>query len=435
MNQLKIKSLDFFIDFLLIAAIFEKIQYSLFTLFDILSIIFVVCICVLGLTKKIILRDSKIKILYVAKLLMLVLYILQGVLILVDGRAEMFDQYYKGMLVSGVLNIFVVLTTIYYMSVFCEISTNNLFKKFVRIGSINVIYNVIQYFNQNIDYTLFVRLLRSSVTRYGTDAYGAGIGRLTGLFTDSNNNAAFLLIYFMIVFIVMRETKSGKKRAIYYLLLAITSLELILTYSRTGWLGMAVCVAFIFFKEGLFKNIKLVLLIIFGISVGIYAFKNSFVFHQVMTARVSSLNSNNSHLVAARDVLGIVNQSPVFYFIGVGINCLSVYYEVLYGRVGMKAHSLYLQVLCESGIIGLVLTFMFWGIIFIMAYKVSKTEFKFYGIPIVVFCFLIINLTYDSAFQPIYYWILAMTIIPYKERCLDRDINVKSLFDSRRKML
>ncbi|SEQ24271.1 O-Antigen ligase [Lachnospiraceae bacterium RM5] len=419
----KCTTIDFMIDILLILAMFEKIQYSVFKLFDLLAIVFVMVVGLILLRDKVLIRDNNIKIFTLAKLALLFLYVLQGSIVLIDGSADIFDQYYKGILTSGIMNTFVVFCTTIYLSVYYKTGIEQLLIKFAKIGGINIIYNVIQYFNRNIDDTIFIRILHSSVSRYGTDAYGAGVGRLTGLFTDSNNNAAFLLIYFIVIYILIKDS-IGKKRFFLNCLLVLSGLELILTYSRTGWLGLAFCIVFIMFKEGLFKNIKLVLLIIVGFALGIYAYQNSFVFNQVMTARLSGLNGENSHLEAARNVLGIIQQSPIYLLIGVGVNCLSVHYEALYGRVGMKAHSLYLQVLCEEGIVGLILTLIFWGMLFYMTYKVAMCEKKLYGLPIIVATFLVMNLTYDSAFQPIYFWILTLAIIAYREKVLDVKTNL-----------
>lgn len=410
--------LDFIVDILLVTAIFEKIRYSVFDLFTVIAIAFVFAVGIMALRNKIILRDSSIKVLYFSKIAIFFLYIMQIMLVVFDGRDAIFDQYYKGLLVHGVSNVFLVLATIYYLSIYSKIDTDTLLKKFAKVGFVNIVYNVIQYFNRDIDDIIFIKTLHSSVSRYGTDAYGSGVGRLTGLFTDSNNNAAFLILYFMIVFILMKGTK-GKKSFLLYLLLMVTALELVLTYSRTGWLGIAFCIVCIFFKEGLLKNTKLLVVIVAGIMLGIYAYNNIFVFHEIMTARLAGLGAENSHLVAARDTLGIIAQSPIFYILGVGINCLSVHYEVLYGRVGMKAHSLYLQALCETGVIGLFLTLLFWGTLFYMSYKASKSENKLYGIPISVIGFLIINLTYDSAFQSLSFWVLTLVVITYRDKYLD----------------
>ena len=418
MHIKKILSIDLMIDILLIFALFEKIQYSVFKLFDIISILFVLMVGFVFYKYKVIIRDNNIKLLIVAKVALLLLYVSQGILVSIDGRDEILDQYFKGMLTSGVKNTLFIVCAIIYISVYYKASIRQLLIKLAKIGSINIVYNLLQLFITNIDEIIFKGILHSSVSRYGTDAYGAGVGRLTGLFTDSNNNAAFLLLYFVVIYMLLKES-TGKKRVFLIVLLLSCSLELILTYSRTGWLGFVFCVFLILLKEGFFQNTIFVIFIIIGIGLGLYFYQNSFVFHQVMTARLSGLNENNSHLEAARNVFEIVEQSIIYPLIGVGINCLSVHYEALFGRVGMKAHSLYLQVFCESGIIGLTLTLLFWGLLFYCSYKAYKVDEKVFGIPMIVATFLVINITYDSAFQPMFFWVLILAIVSYKEKVLD----------------
>lgn len=418
------KQINWIFVLLLITAIFEKIQYSSFKLYTIIGFVFIGLMVVHSSTNTYKAEKVEVRLIFF-KLTLFAIYCLQGIWVMVDGSSDIYDQYFKGFLTSGLYGITFDVMLILYLFHVSDLDIKRLFEKLIKIGSINIIYNLIQYVDKDIDSAIFIRFLHSDVIRYGTDVYGAGVGRLTGLFTDSNNNAAFLIIFFMIAFYLEKNTR-GKKKIIYYVLMGVSALEIVLTYSRTGIIGLAICLLFIFFKEGLFRNWKLLLMILAGIALAIYTFRNNAIFNDLILARIRELGAGNSHIVAAENAIEIVKLSPIYILMGVGVNCLSVYYERLFGLVGFKAHSLYLQVFAEDGVIGLFVTLLFWVTIVIITLRAVKINKAFYVIPIIALSFLAMNITYDSAFQPICSWIIAIGVISYKEYLRGRrGINMK----------
>lgn len=394
-----------------------------------LSIFFgIVAMSIIIKRKQFIIHSRKIAIYYVLLAMHLLFYFIQFIFI-DHSNINVMDQYPKGLVVVVVnfaISTFIIVSIDIYSNI---INLYMLLKILRNIGMINILYNVIQIIFPEIDF-YFILLTRSTVSRYGVEKYGGSIGRLTGLFTDSNNNAAFLVLYFWIVFclIKLKQSDGIKGGTFDYCLMFLCVLEVVMTYSRTGIIALAISMGIIFLKEGLFKNKILMTFCIFIVALLIYLYFNSEVFYDIISVRLSGIINlrNNTHFRLATTALEVFMGKFSTIAFGVGFNCLSCYYGILIHDFTMKAHSIYLQTLAEEGIIGFSLLIARYALLICMltksykkTVKRSEKNFWFYFISM-VFVFYIMNATYDSAVQGMFSWIVFLVLFaesaPYSQK-------------------
>lgn len=333
--------------------------------------------------------------------------------IFINKSISVVDQYTKGCL-ALILDLIILIGIIVYMT---DTNEKFLFSDTIELISIpcivNVFYNIIQRINPNID-TILVSFFKSTVNRYGLDAYGQ-LGRLTGLFTDSNNNGVFLAIS-IVVFIYMIKNEKRNWMKIFYYAISICSLAcLVLTFSFTTYIALIIFIIYYFWSYNYKSKVKVIILLFFIVIVLIYVYNNNndfagIVYEKISNIHIGSVNTDNSHMLLIQYAINIWMISPSILLIGTGYNCLSYYYEIVYALKSYKAHNYYIQTLVETGVIGLTLLLMYLRELWSLIKKYGTTFDSVFTTKSIIILFVCSNFTYDSMTQPMFLMCLILGI-------------------------
>ena len=398
---------------ILLSAILEKAVWRVAGMR--LSLFFIIGLIVVGYDfmhqKGTIQFQSQTQILFKNRLWLLMFSAFQ--LVIIDHGDAFLSQYIKG-LIELLLFILVFLGIYQFLLLKSKrVSMVEFLDLVCIVGAVNVGYNIIQLVNNDVD-SQFVELIHSEVTRYGLDEYGH-LGRLTGLFTDSNNNGAFLVLTIIIILYRFRVNTnvSNQYKLALYVLMVLSSIMLVLTFSRTAWIGMFVFLVMYFVHYSFTSRLKLLVIGSIIVIVGMYYYNVSPDFSSVINERLKTISitnfENDSHFSVMIEAINIWFSSTIVFVFGTGINCLSVYYQNYYNRAGYKAHSYYLQNFSELGLLGGIIVIAFLAHLFRIARASNNKDISFFGKALLI-SFAFMNFTYDSMVQPLFY-IVILTII------------------------
>ena len=337
--------------------------------------------------------------------------------LVLDQTSNVKTQYSKG-LITFIITIIATLNIIMVCNMKKGLDLNRFSKYFYYITMINVFYCVVQNFNPKID-EILVNFLKSDVSRYGVDSYGA-LGRVTGLLLESNFNGPFLVIGIINIFeLLINSSKSKKEKIIYLFSLVIAIIELLLTFSRTAYLGFAVCILYYFVKFKFTYKLRVMLgLLILSIAF-MYVYITNYEFRIIIQTRFSFLNGSSSlksdsHYKIFIQALSIYVMNIRNIIFGVGYNCLNIYYVQIFHYTMMKAHNFFLQMLCEVGIIGLSFNLYY---LYLLRSVSKRNRF----LNAVLISTIAMNFTYDPLSRNYNLLILAASLLIYRK-------NIKSRF-------
>lgn len=184
--------------------------------------------------------------------------------------------------------------------------------------------------------------------------------RVFGHLDNPNILAQYLEFIIPLAFGLFWTVKSYAKKAIFLVAMAIMVLCLILTFSRGGWVAFALSIVVF----AILKDRRILLLgTVFGfVSVNFLP--------QPIIDRLLSLGNLSESSNSYRTFIWVstINMIKDFWYsgVGLGINAFQKLYNASYIREGVFAfhsHNLYLEVLAETGILGML---AFLGVIFSM---------------------------------------------------------------------
>jgi len=216
-----------------------------------------------------------------------------------------------------------------------------------------------------------------------TDVYlNAGMpGRAFSTWENPNNYAQFLIIFFPFCFSFTVTRKSLKTRVIATALLIIPFAALLLTYSRSGWLGFALA----FMTYALLYNKKLVPFIVILIICAIPLMPQTII-NRILT--IGNLQDSSS-AYRVNIWTGAMSMIEDYWKTGTGLGpeAFKAVYSV-YGigssKIAPHTHMLFMEIMAEMGIVGL-LSFSAWILSLIVrsckcAAGVKSGEMKAYTI-------------------------------------------------------
>jgi len=189
--------------------------------------------------------------------------------------------------------------------------------------------------------------------------------RQVGSWTDPNKFGLMLIlpILFLVceLFVKKKSLWHIRIRDIFFLLIIVLFfMALITTYSRSSWLSLTIGVVSLFIFAGKIKRLFLIGML-FGAILLIFILSNE-LFFQALLKRVTSITnittsvSNTSRIVLAKGCFEMFKDS---YFMGFGFRsspALAPSYIDLTKTAGVvRSHNLFLTLLAEVGIFGLLL--------------------------------------------------------------------------------
>lgn len=348
--------------------------------------------------------------------------------VLIDNEQEIHTQYLKG-IITTLISILAVINVIMMMDFNYDDEENGfdcISKIFFAVTFINALYCLAQNFDPNID-KIIVNFTKSTVTRYGLDSYGS-IGRVTGLLLESNFNGPFLLLGTINgIYLFEKMEDSGKhhiKRLATLLIIVLCFAECILTFSLTTYIGIGVFIVYRLLKSGLRHKGQLLFAIIVALICLTYVYFNDSVINEAINAKFSifgnsSALENSSHFRIMVQSFSIFFMSIRNVLFGTGINCLNVYFQKYYGYTMMKAHSYYLQTLCEMGVVGFIIALNYIYQIFRISWRHDN---KSNLLKLLLFVTVFTNFTYDPFTRNFNFILLMLGIALSQDLTKERNI-------------
>jgi O-antigen ligase len=242
----------------------------------------------------------------------------------------------------------------------------------------NAVYGILELAaalaGRNLDNLVLVPLTggASRISVFGT-INGQSIFRVNALTGDPNHFGVMLIIPLLALTPVYLRLERGHRlkwplAAVLVFLLLVD----IATFSRSGGLGLIVGALVLvvpyrrFFRTRQFLIPVGVLLVIL---LGVLYERKSF-FETFLRQRVSTNGSSTSAHFAVYNFLGqILHMHPL---LGLGLNNFAVYYEFVTGKANYGAHSYWVAVVVESGLLGLVLWIVFLRYVFVRLHAARR---------------------------------------------------------------
>jgi len=324
--------------------------------------------------------------------------------------------------VSCLIIIFLLLISIYFSPV--KISSSYsliltfLFNIFISWIYISIVYNFsltefekLLLYNINIQIIISLIQLVLLILGYNTfidigKAGFGGIGRMGGIFVDSNWLAAWIVMNFAL-YSFLKEKRGAQVNLFYLFLIFII---LIFIQSRIGLICFFGTIILIIEKSNLKKIMYLsvlIMLILLGINKSILPY--NFLYDLV------DLNSNPrlNDMKIFIDVINIYNRK----FIGMGFGTLNIindYYP--WRELTSVSNNLLGQIFFEFGIIGVSVFIL--GIIFLFK-KINNKIIK-----LIILMLLLINLFHNSLFKQ-YFWLIIGNIYIISLKLDSISLNIK----------
>lgn len=245
-----------------------------------------------------------------------------------------------------------------------KIDFRKIFSFFILSIIFHGILGIFQFINQNIIANKYLGIAEHLASSGGTSVlenYAGRFLRIYGGFTHPNVFGGFIVlaIIFLLILFFTNCNCNKKKRIVFFLILGFLLEILFLTFSRSAFLALSICLLFLFIFQILnknYKNIFMVFVFIFIIFV-----TNIFIFKDLVYSRVLQTDRLELKSISERIVLNDQSQEILKnnWILGIG---LGNYIPYVYNNIDLKqniwdyqpVHNVYLLVLSELGIFGLI---------------------------------------------------------------------------------
>lgn len=239
------------------------------------------------------------------------------------------------------------------------------------IGFILCLYGLVEYLGSfigfDIDRAIFGPIY--SLTTPGQSVAQRIFGqRIYSLFGDPNNFAGFLntvFPFFLCSTVYFAKLKQTKKFFWFLLATLTVFFVFLMTLSRSGWLGLTLGLLVVawykraqIFRRGNLKYLVFALIVFIIFFAQIYQY-----LYFVVSARLEEMESRQIHLYLVKSAFEMFLSHPLT---GVGIGNFGEAYGK-YFKPGLEyynAHSAFLTILSETGIIGFIIYISFYIFIF-----------------------------------------------------------------------
>lgn len=216
-------------------------------------------------------------------------------------------------------------------------------------------------------YQYFFTTLSSKWT--DTELFSESFGRLTATFENPNVYGTFLIIAVPITLMATIFAKGWRGKVFFGVTTALATLNMFLTYSRGCYVALLIVILILLVCKGrgfLWAGAGALLL-------------SPFYLPDSVMSRIMSIGNLADSSVSYRINIwkGAVNMFHKYWWMGVGIGdnaFVSIYQSVALTAVedAPHAHNLFLQIACESGVIGLLIIILF--VLYLFRSSVSQLK-------------------------------------------------------------
>jgi O-antigen ligase len=278
--------------------------------------------------------------------------------------AQAFNQFFKGLVKFGIHFAFLAAGVHYVARRPIDFYWRTL-AWFVAGVAFNGLYGLAQFAAAETGRDLDALLLHpitggaSRINIFG--AVGeADVYRTTGLTGDPNHLGIMLLVPLLVLTpLYLRFEPGHRLRVPFALLLAFLLVSELSTLSRSGLLGLAVgfLVVAIPYRHKLVTREFLLPLGGVAAALAVVVLQRLDFFANVLRARISTSDQSSAlHFDVYGFIPDVLGQHPL---VGLGLNNFSVYFEFVTGRTNWGAHSYYVALLVESGLVGTLVFALF----------------------------------------------------------------------------
>ena len=250
-----------------------------------------------------------------------------------------------------IIRIIILIITLHFISdAFSEnaISTDKIINYILKCYLLVCLIGFLQLFIFPVAYDWYHLFWSIGTTQYRVDPH---VNRLLSTYMDPNYLAACLIIPFTISLTQWQDGRKGRVPLIF-----IYALSIILTVSRSGFLGLAFACAFAFLKPHMTKRnflSDIVMLAVLLVAVAVLVLKNAAVIMRIVNS--VSDPSTGARFDSWRYSFRIFTHSPVF---GIGYNMFDAFSQSVLSTREVYfedgADSSILLIMLSSGTIGTV---------------------------------------------------------------------------------
>lgn len=244
-----------------------------------------------------------------------------------------------------------------------------------------------------------------------------GMPRLVGPLIDPNIFSLYCCPFYF--FLICKKNK----KIFDFLALSITVLAIFLSFSRGGIIAilLTTCIAAIvlFFRVLLSKKIPLKLFFIYTIVLLLlllifYFFASSSnEYVDIIQKRLSSIGSGSGRFQIWSDLISLWSERPVF---GFGLYNFLHYNTVMFGN-SHYAHNTFLEILFDTGLVGLTLYMMFQAAIFYKLCKLVALNDRFYYLIFSYLAMVIMMNSLSLIINEVFFMLVGIiSVISYKAR-------------------
>ncbi|HNV97024.1 MAG TPA: O-antigen ligase family protein [bacterium] len=286
--------------------------------------------------------------------------------------------------------------TIVYILQFIKIDWRKVFYIFIVSVILHSIFGYFQFFNQEIKANKYLGISSQIASSGGVSVLENNYGRFLrvyGGFSHPNIFAGFLAIsiIFLIILFLNNLFNDKYKKIFFWTSLLFLFQVLILTFSRSGFLALFMCLLFLLVYSIIKKDFKIMLPMF--VIICLFSLINMFVFKDLISPRIEQLNRLEQKSISDRSLLSdqahqIIESN---WISGVGLgNYIPYVYKNINSNLNIwdyqPVHNVYLLIFSELGILGLI------SYILIFVYLIfSKIKEKKYLLMLPILIILIIN--------------------------------------------
>jgi O-Antigen ligase len=278
--------------------------------------------------------------------------------------AQAFNQFFKGLIKFGIHFAFLAAGIHYVTRRPLDFYWRTL-AWFVAGVAVNGLYGLVQFAaaetGRDID-ALILHPITGGASRI--NIFGAvgesDVYRTTGLTGDPNHLGIMLLVPLLVLTPIYLRLEPGHRlRVPLAAVLAFLLVAELSTLSRSGLLGLAVgfVVVAVPYRHRLLSREFLLPIGAVAAALGLVVLQRLDFFLNVLRARTSTSDQSSAlHFEVYGFIPDVLAQHPLF---GLGLNNFSVYFEFVTGRTRWGAHSYYVALLVESGLVGTLVFALF----------------------------------------------------------------------------
>jgi O-antigen ligase len=240
-----------------------------------------------------------------------------------------------------------------------------------KVSQLKNIINLLALINIGMAFLIIFQLLFENVLYFGSATVqtesGDKIWRAAGTFEDPNHTAVFMMIGVLFSAAVLFFSNESKKMKLFHSIsIFIAIIGIIATFSRTGWVALAVgAFSLLFF----FRSLKIMLYVMLSLTLFFIGFILFTPYGDFLVERGFSIFDFMGDISIRTRIFMIFSSfwmwmdNPLF---GVGLKSYSLYYDfyhhpeipqiMLYMK---ESHTLWLTLLAEVGLIGFFIV-LFW---------------------------------------------------------------------------